>query len=191
MIKSNHHFQTERYLFFIFNPRTSRHWIINYSFQSRQGRQTGAGETGGLEINISIIFTLYISIRLHRTFCFIQVGCHVTIHVPSISSKLQHQATATLNPVWPQIEIRIMACWRVEGVAPSPAQPRPSEADLLSRNSCLISPFFTRVIIGCQIFLFAPLPFYPPGPWLQCGHMTNIETVHSYHSIPVLPLAVK
>ena len=35
VIKSNHHFQTERYLFFIFNPRTSRHWIINYSFQSR------------------------------------------------------------------------------------------------------------------------------------------------------------
>ena len=121
-ICGTNHFQTERYLFFIFNPRTSRHWIINYSFQSRLGRRTGAGETGGLDINIPIIFTLYISTRLHRTYCFIQVGCHVTIHVPSSSSKLQHQRAATRDPVWPPIEIRIMACWRVEGAAPSPAQ---------------------------------------------------------------------
>ena len=145
VIKSNHHFQTERYLFFIFNPRTSRHWIINYSFQSRHGRQTGAGETGGLEINISIIFTLYISIRLHRTYCFIQVSCHVTIHVLSISSKLQHQATATLDPVWPQIEIRIMACWRVESAAPSPAQPSPGHQKLICcREIPALSPLSSQ-----------------------------------------------
>ena len=125
VIKSNHHFQTERYLFFIFNPRTSRHWIINYSFQSRHGRQTGAGETGGLEINISIIFTLY----FHQTaqsllFYSSWLSCHDPC---AISSKLQHQRAATLDPVWPQIEIRIMACWRVEGAAPSPAQASPAQ----------------------------------------------------------------
>ena len=193
MIKSNHHFQTERYLFFIFNPRTSRHWIINYSFQSRQERQTGAGETGGLEINISIIFTLYISTRLQRTYCFIQVGCHVTIHVPfHLNCSIRERRHSTQFGLRLKSELWHVGGWRVRHPAqPSPAQPGPSEADLLSRNSCLISPFFTRVIIGCQIFLFAPLPFCPRGPWLQCGHMTNIETVHSYHSIPVLPLAVK
>ena len=66
----------------------------------------------GHPVNIPIIFTLYISSRLHGTYCFIQVGCHVTIHVPSISSKLQHQRVATRDPVWPQIEVRIMACLR-------------------------------------------------------------------------------
>ena len=95
---------------------------IHFNHGSGGGWQTGAGETGGLDINIPIIFTLYISTRLHRTYCFIQVGCHVTIHVPSSSSKLQHQRAATRDPVWPPIEIRIMACWRVEGAAPSPAQ---------------------------------------------------------------------
>ena len=138
-------------------------------------------------------FNYFYTLYFHQTaqnllFYSGWLSCHDPC---AISSKLQHQRAATLDPVWPQIEIRIMACWRVEGAEPSPAQPGPSEADLLSRNSCLISPFFTRLIIGCQIFLFAPLPFYPPGPWLQCGHMTNTETVHSYHSIPVLPLAVK
>ena len=147
VIKSNHHFQTERYLFFIFNPRTSRHWIINYSFQSRQGRQTWAGETGGLEINISIIFTLYIYFHQtarQRNLLFYSgwLSCHDPC---AISSKLQHQRAATLDPVWPPIEIRIMACWRVEGAAPSPAQPSPGHQKLICcREIPALSPLSSQ-----------------------------------------------
>ena len=124
VIKSNHHFQTERYLFFIFNPRTSRHWIINYSFQSRHGRQTGAGETGGLEINISIIFTLYISTRLQRTYCFIQVGCHVTIHVPfHLNCSIRERRHST------QFGLRLKSeLWRMLEGGGCGAQPSPARA---------------------------------------------------------------
>ena len=124
VIKSNHHFK-QRDIYFSFlipEPPDTGLSTIHFNHGSGGGRRTGAGETGGLDVNIPIIFTLYISTRLHRTYCFIQVGCHVTIHVPSSSSKLQHQRAATRDPVWPPIEIRIMACWRVEGAAPSPAQ---------------------------------------------------------------------